>query len=137
MWEENLLEKKPCWKPCLWLDRVWVCLNKANSWLEFSIRFNWWGTRFFLEGLIMHSWSKCLAYPSRWIAWLSVSIILSFCHSCGNFTFFSLSFLKFFGLIILSCIWLCKNEFCSKDEFFHVFDYVKMNSVLKMNFFVY
>ena len=48
---------------------------------------------------------------------LDVLILSSLCHSWGNFKFFSLSFLRYFGLII-SCIWLCKDELCSKDDFF-------------------
>ena len=31
--------------------RVWVCLNKTNPWFEFSIRFNWQGTRSFQRTL--------------------------------------------------------------------------------------
>ena len=70
----------------------------------------------FLESFIMYSCSKCLVHPFRWIDGLSDCMLLSFCHSWGNLKFFSLSFLGFFGLIV-SCIWLCKDEFCSKAEF--------------------
>ena len=44
-------------------------------------------------------------------------LVSSLSHSWGRFKFFSLSFLSYFGLII-SCIWLCKDELCSKDDFF-------------------
>ena len=38
----------------------------------------------FLERLIMHSCSKCLVHPTRWVPGLSVWKILSICHSWGN-----------------------------------------------------
>ena len=44
-------------------------------------------------------------------------LVSSLSHSWGNFKFFSLSFLRYFGLII-SCIWLCKDELRFKDNFF-------------------
>ena len=43
-------------------------------------------------------------------------LVSSLSHS-WRFKFFSLSFLRYFRLII-SCIWLCKDELCSKDDFF-------------------
>ena len=101
---------------CVYLGRVWVCLNKANLWSEITIRFNWWRTRSFLESLIMYSCSKRLAHPFRWISW-TMCLVSSLSHSRGNYKFFSLSFLRYFGLII-SCILLCKDEICSKDDFF-------------------
>ena len=126
----NMMERKPCWKLCLCLLRVWICLNKANLWFEFSIRCNWYGTRSFLGRLILYSCTKCLAHPSRWIVGLSVWILWSFCYSWGNSKFFSLSFLRFFGLIILSCIWLCKDEFCSKDDFFCIWTITLSQSLI-------
>ena len=65
----------------------------------------------------MYSCIKCLAYPFRWIAGLCVLILSSLSHSWGNFKFFFISFLRYFGLII-SCIWLCKDELRFKDNFF-------------------
>ena len=72
----------------------------------------------FLESLIMCSSSKCLPHPCRMLL-LCASILSSLRHSWGNFKLFSLSLLIYFGLII-SCIWLCKDELCSKDYFFCV-----------------
>ena len=46
------------------------------------------------------------------------SILSSLCHSWGNFKFFSLSFLRYFGLII-SCICLSEDELSSKDKFYN------------------
>ena len=59
------------------------------------------------------------SWPLQMDSWtmLGILILSSLCHSWGNFKFFSLSFLRYFGLII-SCIWLCKDELCSKDDFF-------------------
>ena len=72
----------------------------------------------------MYSCSKCLSHPSRWMDGLSVSILSSLCHhSLGIFKFFSLSFMRYFGLIIScissSCTWLCNDEFCSKDYYLY------------------
>ena len=72
--------------------------------------------RSFIESLIMYSRLKWLTHRFRWITGLSISILSSLCHSWGNFKFFSLSFLRYFGL--KSYIWLCKYEFYSKYELF-------------------
>ena len=69
----------------------------------------------------MYLCSKCLAHHSRWIAGLSVSILSFLCHSWGNFKFFSFCFLGIYFGLIISCIWLCKDEFCSKDDFFFLY----------------
>ena len=108
-----------------------VCLNEANPSLEFSIRVNWSGTDLFrehwdhslvfqdsmkfLEGLIMHSYSKCLPHPSRWIAGLSVWKLLSFGNSWEKCKIFLPFFLRYF-------------------DWNHAFYYVNKFSVLKMNF---
>ena len=53
----------------------------------------------------MYSCSKSQAHPSfRWISWI-MCLVSYLSHSWGNFKFFSLSFLRYFGLII-SFIWL-------------------------------
>ena len=70
----------------------------------------------FLESLITYSCSKCLAHPFRWISW-SICLVSSLSHFWGNFKFFSLSYLRYFWLIT-SRIWLCKDELCSKDDYF-------------------
>ena len=67
----------------------------------------------------MYSCSKCLAHPSRWMAGLSVWKFLSFCHSLEHLKFFSL---PFWGILI--------------DNIMYRFDYVKINFVLKMLFFL-
>ena len=59
---------------------------------------------------------KILAHPFKWISW-TMCLVSSLSHSWGRFKFFSLSILRYFGLI-MSCIWLCKDELCSKDDFF-------------------
>ena len=63
----------------------------------------------------MYSCSKCPAHPFRWISW-TMCLVSSLSHSWGNFKFFPISFLRCFRLII-SCIRLCKDELCSKDDF--------------------
>ena len=48
---------------------------------------------------------KIPTHPNfRWISWI-MCLVSSLNHSWGNFKFFSLSFLRYFGLII-SFIWL-------------------------------
>ena len=55
----------------------------------------------------MYSCSKSQAHPSfRWISWI-MCLVSYLSHSWGNFKFFSLFFLRYFGLII-SFIWLIK-----------------------------
>ena len=68
----------------------------------------------FLESLIMYLCRKCLAHPSRWIAGL-MSGIFNLFIILEKFKIL-LPFL--FEVLIVSCIYfLCKDEFCSKDEF--------------------
>ena len=113
----NMLDRKPWREPCLCLLRVWVCLNKASLWSEFSISgFNWWRTRSFFSVL---NYIFMLKMPSPHLQMDSWTMILSsLCHSWGNFKIFFLSILRYFVLI--------KSR--------HVFDYVKMNTVLEMTF---
>ena len=83
-------------------------LEKSHSYnYLFLITENW---------IPWYEYNFCQGWASRWISW-TMCLISSLSHSWGNFKFFSLSFLRYFGLII-SCIWLCKDEFCSKDDFF-------------------
>ena len=71
----------------------------------------------FLEGLIMHSYSKWLPHPSRCIAGLSAGKLLSFGNSWEKLKIFLPSFLRYF-------------------DWNHAFYYVNKFSVLKMNFFL-
>ena len=113
-----MVDRKPCREPCLCRqlgsEFVWIKLTyDLNSALDSTDG----GQDPFLESLIMYSCSKSQAHPSfRWISWI-MCLVSYLSHSWGNFKFFSLSFLRYFGLII-SCIWLCKDELCSKDDFF-------------------
>ena len=50
----------------------------------------------FLEGLITHSCSKYLSYPSGWIAGLSIWKLLPFCNSWGKFKILLPPFLRYF-----------------------------------------
>ena len=69
----------------------------------------------FLEGLIMHLYSKCLPYPSRWIAGLSIWKLSNFGNSWEKFKIFSSFLFEVFWS--KSCILSCKWILCSKDEF--------------------
>ena len=55
----------------------------------------------------MYSCSKFLAHPLPSDGLAGLCLVSSLSHSWGNFKFFSLSFLRYFGLII-SFIWLIK-----------------------------
>ena len=72
-----------------------------------------------LESLIIYSCSKCVAKPSRWIAELIAWMLSSLCHSWGYLKLFSLSGILDWKYLVH--IWLCKDEFCTKDEF--LFEY--------------
>ena len=62
--------------------------------------------------------SRMSTHPSRWRAGLNIWKVLSFHHFWGNLKFFFISFFEVF--------WI--------DKIMYIFDYIKMNSVLKMNF---
>ena len=115
-----MVDRKPCWEPCLY--RVWVFLNRVNLWSEFSIRSNWWRTKSFFREFNYVFMFKMPSPPLQTdyyrISW-TLCLISSLSHSWQNFKFFSLSFLSYFGLII-SCILLCKEELCSKEDFIFV-----------------
>ena len=71
-------------------------LEKSHSYnYLFLITENW---------IPWYEYNFCQGWASRWISW-TMCLISSLSHSWGNFKFFSLSFLRYFGLII-SFIWL-------------------------------
>ena len=65
--------------------------------------------------------------PFRWVR-STMCLVSSLSHSWGNLKFCSLSFMRYFGLIIL-CIWLCKGELCSKDDFSLCSDYCPIPAI--------
>lgn len=95
------------------LHRVWFYLNRANSWFEFSVIFNWHGSRpsqsafassisfwFYLTFEKSNYWSMFkVTSPSHMRAFILFSFLRKF------YKFFSLFFMSYFRLIIF--IWIC------------------------------
>ena len=123
--QEYLVDRKPCWEPCLYLLRQVESefVYKANLWFEFSIRFNWQRARSFFRELNYVFMFKMPSPPLQSQMSWTMCLASSLSHSWENFKFFYLSFLRYFGLI-MSCIWLCKDELRSKDDFFCVVTFI-------------
>ena len=109
-------------------------LNKVNLWLKLNVRFSWKGQNHFrkhwdhsvvfqdsinfLQNLSTYSFSKCLRTPlhmNNWAKCLEVFIFLTFLWK-----------FKILLSFLFEVFWI--------DNTMYIFDYVKMNSVLKMNF---
>ena len=103
------------------LLRAWVCLYKVNPWFKFSIRFNWYGKRSFQRALwsFISLWFylmfrkfnyasmfKMPGLPLQIEGWTKCLGVYIFCHTWGNYIFFSLSLFS-------------KNEF--SFEYWHLF----------------
>ena len=119
---------------CLCLLRVCVCLNKGYAWFELSVRFNYFGQELFrkywdhslvfrdsikflveLNYVLMSQMPNPPLQMDSWTKCLEVYIFLPF-----------LTKIK----ILLSFLF---DVFCI-DNIMYVLHYVKINSILKMNF---